>query len=945
MTTKSLAKACKVLRNRGYVRLFLGRKLLKEVHLEISKFQVVGEKPVGGKKRPLPDTVKRSLRYTLYSNPAHTTVKETVWTGWYPWHKLPNCSKFEIEKGQMNEWLLSLGVKKRINRKLKFTPGPNKAMLKYAKSRIMRLRGAILRWDYNLAMHLFKLICKSKVFNLMALQHIMPTWYKHMSIREVCTTIYHSMEIAFNPWNPLKRQPHYFGGMPYESIYQLDRVHNQPKRDNITPIRIDYARFYIAKSNGKLRPLGVPILAWRLHMCLLNWVLYEYCYQFFPTWQHGYKPADGVRKCWKEILKSVTGKKYSHVYEFDIKGFFPNVNPPRALGEMCKERIIPWELGNWLLMLSNSWPKINLSVARQSGMDRVYTNLDDQLKALAVKSEDVTGTAKVPFWTLAGKWQNQQVTDPSFYTFAYWAEWFKTNVLVPKIPSVKTSLLTEEEIEYLSAGYMTGKLPDERWKALYFKWFNKEHPPEALFANVSEKRDSELLYPFYFKRNLAHFTDIRRMGETGFPQGAAYSPLVSVMYLRDLGDKMKLLGHKLIMYADDGVVFTNDPIACQDDLKRLLSELWLELAEDKCKASPVDDLNLSFLGVKLTIRTNPRNEISALPWWDLQSAFIPKEQFQRYKKRTEILWERKTVRLEANARDKVTLKGIIKLGSKMELDKEFSSKLEFITRPDDVIRGKGTLINPYTSDFNHEAYFRDVTAVVSEDGTADYREYYESKEESLEGYLKRPLESLLERGSFPANLDVGNSWESAKLLDQTLDWWEHQTPRFLSDETVTISELLKRKIGDFVFAGLWNDSFNPENTPFPRELDDGSLRVPLNKRSVAANLLGKSRKESKSQLEKSLWLYRKPEKPKIDLYNASTYSVKAALSILTKHVGLMRVNDLLRKKKISIAEWMHHRKLMGITDNNRGCLRYARGTDGFHLQLSWSKPRGRPKKQ
>lgn len=40
--------------------------------------------------------------------------------------------------------------------------------------------------------------------------------------------------------------------------------------------------------------------------------------------QHAYLPGRGVHTAWREVLENE--KKYSHIYEFDLKGFFDNVD-------------------------------------------------------------------------------------------------------------------------------------------------------------------------------------------------------------------------------------------------------------------------------------------------------------------------------------------------------------------------------------------------------------------------------------------------------------------------------------------------------------------------------------------------------------------------------------------------------------------------------------------
>jgi len=99
----------------------------------------------------------------------------------------------------------------------------------------------------------------------------------------------------------------------------------------------------------------------------------------------------------------------------------------------------------------------------------------------------------------------------------------------------------------------------------------------------------------------------------GFPQGAAMSAFLSVLYLRDI----KLpKGANLIMYADDGLIYSDEPfnwVEFQDELKALS----LDLNMSKCRwvKRHGDWLHdLKFLGLILTREAAElRSETRAMP--------------------------------------------------------------------------------------------------------------------------------------------------------------------------------------------------------------------------------------------------------------------------------------------------------------------------------------------
>jgi len=65
----------------------------------------------------------------------------------------------------------------------------------------------------------------------------------------------------------------------------------------------------------------------------------------------------------------------------------------------------------------------------------------------------------------------------------------------------------------------------------------------------------------------------------GFPQGVAYSAFLSVLYLKGLRLPS---GQKLLMYADDGLIYSDSPIN-KDAFIEELKKLGLEVSPSKCK--------------------------------------------------------------------------------------------------------------------------------------------------------------------------------------------------------------------------------------------------------------------------------------------------------------------------------------------------------------------------
>lgn len=94
----------------------------------------------------------------------------------------------------------------------------------------------------------------------------------------------------------------------------------------------------IPKPNGKTRPLGIPCIWDRLIQQCIKQVMEPICEAQFSDNSYGFRPLRSVEHAISKVYAKVQLQHLYHVIEFDIKGFFDNVDHQKLIKQI-------WALG------------------------------------------------------------------------------------------------------------------------------------------------------------------------------------------------------------------------------------------------------------------------------------------------------------------------------------------------------------------------------------------------------------------------------------------------------------------------------------------------------------------------------------------------------------------------------------------------------------------------
>lgn len=282
-----------------------------------------------------------------------------------------------------------------------------------------------------------------------------------------------------------------------------------------------FMRNYIPKGTT-YRPLGVPSPEWRLVMHMVNNYITMWIRKDIENWNHGFMPDRGTNTCIRETVKILT--EYKYVYEFDLKKFFESV-VVSEVSEYLKNQGVDAQIWRWIDQINRATP-IFKGERKLEETSSFKDHLEKQIEEEYI-----------------------DLDDPVFEQLKY----IPYEEMMKEDGYTDVRLWMKDQLGLLDA-YNQKKVSKEERDKLYDvsrHLANKKVIWEPSTSNLLNLHNS-LMNPS---------TDLGGL-ETpciGLPQGLNTSPILSLVVLKKWVEKLEEKGIKVNMYADDGILYANEP--------------------------------------------------------------------------------------------------------------------------------------------------------------------------------------------------------------------------------------------------------------------------------------------------------------------------------------------------------------------------------------------------
>jgi len=385
--------------------------------------------------------------------------------------RIPSVKSFKVKVGENNELLEGTGLERRMPADFKYImfKEQNKAN-RYMEIRIKAMRAVLSKGRPDLFWAMVEQQMKHSVcFRTSSFNATFPGWYKNMDFQRMVQINFGVEHIIKNNITNLK-------------YFRVEIPKGKPE---------EIAEFFKNNPNsswpGKMRPLGVPTAPWRVVLHMWNGFLTIFLEEELKKFNHAYLPSRGTLTAWTHFINKVRNAKF--IYEFDIKGFFNNVDIDSVIEKLQKR---------------------GMPVSQLKDLERILLSCPDNINIDWDKDHDTS---------------------------------------YDDLLAYRKAMILADPTEY--------------------NWNGDK---------------------YNFGLNL----------KSGLPQGAAPSTVLSLLALSDWAKNLEENGIGLLMYADDGLLYS------KDDFTPKAPE-GFEFADEKSRWVKIEDKpvidELKFLGVKYNFHT------------------------------------------------------------------------------------------------------------------------------------------------------------------------------------------------------------------------------------------------------------------------------------------------------------------------------------------------------